>query len=143
MRGNVSRQLKDFEFYRQRSLPPPTCLNSDSPIGWTPCEFASDASPTSSESITNPYDELGQARGDAGTGQSTPLDETGYFVFSQVGVPVGPSPPPTSPLVITDVLLPPTRATTPHYEVANSDSPPILKRKRSDDPPEVRTTLIV
>ncbi|KAF8447785.1 hypothetical protein L210DRAFT_1040292 [Boletus edulis BED1] len=107
-----------------------------------PREFASDASPTSSESITNPYDELGQARGDAGTGRSTPLDGTGYFVFSQVGVPVGPSPPPTSPLVITDVLLPPTRATTPHYELANSDSPPILKRKRSDDLPKISAVVI-
>ncbi|KAG6369542.1 hypothetical protein JVT61DRAFT_14292 [Boletus reticuloceps] len=106
------------------------------PHWFRPRDFASDASPISS--ITNSYDESGQARRDAGTGQGTPLDETGCFVFSRVGVPVGPSPPPTSPLVITDVLLPPTRTTTPHYEIAtsNSDSPPTLKRKRSDDLPK-------
>ncbi|KAF8437719.1 hypothetical protein L210DRAFT_3647386 [Boletus edulis BED1] len=52
-------------------------------------------SPTSSDES---YDEYGQPRW-GGVGQGAPLDENGRYIYSQIGQPVVPSPPPTDEVV--------------------------------------------
>lgn len=68
--------------------------NSDFDPTCSPC-----ASPVDEQS----YDEWGQARW-GGTGQGAPLDENGRYIYSQMGMPVVSSPPPTSPptIALTD-----------------------------------------
>ena len=42
------------------------------------------------------YDEYGQPRW-GGIGQGAPLNEHGQYIYSQVGMPIFPSPPPSAP----------------------------------------------
>ena len=52
--------------------------------------------PNDGMSDAESYDEYGQPRW-GGVGQGAPLDEHSQYIYSQVGMPIFPSPPPSAP----------------------------------------------
>ncbi|KAG6374719.1 hypothetical protein JVT61DRAFT_4089 [Boletus reticuloceps] len=91
--------------------------------------------PEDTASDAGSYDEYGQPRF-GGVGQGAPLDENGRYIYSQVGMPIFPSPPPPAPSI--DLL---TEESLDHngqadtavaHDSEHATSHPSLKRKFDD-----------